>query len=125
VAAGTFKYGKAKVTPGSTNGTRPIRVRFRLTNTGERSGAEVAQVYLSPPSSTGEPVRKLVGFAKVQLDPRRSRKVTVTIDPADVTHPLSYWNTSTNGWATAPGTYTVSVGSSSRDLPQTDTFKVR
>ena len=81
----TFRYGVANATPASSNGTRPISIRFRLTNTGRRSGAEVAQVYLSSPRS-GEPVRKLVGFAKVELDPGESRNVTVTIDPDDVTH---------------------------------------
>jgi beta-glucosidase len=120
----TFRYGRANATPASTNGTRPIRVRLRLTNTGQRPGAEVAQVYLSSPRSD-EPVRKLVGFAKVELRPGQSQNVTVTIDPADVTHPLSYWSPSANRWATARGTYTVSVGSSSRDLRQTDTFEVR
>jgi beta-glucosidase len=48
-----------------------------------------------------------------------------TIAAQLVTHPLSYWSASANRWATARGTYTVSVGSSSRDLPQTDTFRVR
>jgi beta-glucosidase len=115
---------RANATPASSNGTRPIRVRFRLTNTGRRSGAEVAQVYLTSPRS-GEPVRKLVGFAKVELDPGQSRNVTVTIDPDDVTHPLSYWSPSANRWATPRGTYTVFVGSSSRDLRQTDAFEVR
>ena len=121
----TFAYDKAKVTPGSTDGTKPIRVRFKLTNTGSRAGTETAQVYLGAPAGTGEPVKKLVGFTKVTLNPGETRNVEVTIDPNDVTHPLSYWNASSGTWATAPGTYKVYVGSSSRDLPQTDTFKVR
>jgi len=121
----TFDYGKVNVTPGSTDGTRPVKVRFRLTNTGSRAGAEVAQVYLSAPTSTGEPMRKLVGFEKVMLNPGETRTVVITIDHNDVTHPLSYWDTGAGDWKTAAGTYTVAVGSSSRDLPQQDSFRVR
>ena len=60
-------------------------------------------MYLSPPSGTGGPVRKLVGFAKVDLDAGESREVSVTIDPADVTHPLSYWSPSADRWLTPSG----------------------
>ena len=96
----------------------------RVTNTGSRTGTEIAQVYLSLPAGLGEPPKRLVGWAKVTLEPGRHENVMVRIDPASSAHPLSYWDTSTNNWTTAAGTYTVYVGSSSRDLPLSDTVKV-
>src|SRR6266702_6053922 len=61
----SFAYDQLQVEPETSDGTRPIRVNFTITNTGARAGAEIAQVYLGLPASTGEPPRRLVGWAKV------------------------------------------------------------
>jgi beta-glucosidase len=99
-------------------------VRFTLTNSGTRAGAEIAQVYLGFPSSTDEPPKRLVGWAKVELEPGESREVTVTIDPNSTSRPLSYWNVTRSGWEIASGEYTVYVGASSRNIPLTSTLRV-
>ncbi|MFE4054684.1 glycoside hydrolase family 3 C-terminal domain-containing protein, partial [Streptomyces sp. YIM B13518] len=53
-------------------------------NTGERSGADVVQLYLHDPvASVVQPVQRLVGYARVELEPGESRRVRVTV-PADV-----------------------------------------
>ncbi len=112
----SFAYAQLQVDPATTNGTGAIRVSFTVTNSGSRAGAEVAQVYLGLPASTGEPPRRLVGWAKVELEPGGTREVSVTLDPNATSRPLSYWNTNTNGWESARGDYQVYVGASSRDI---------
>ena len=104
-----------------------FQVSFDLTNTGTRAGAEVAQVYLRLPASTGEPPKRLVGWSKVLLQPRAQQHLNITVDAKDSSHALAYWDTTTNNWAIANGDYTVYVGNSSasRDLSIAGTFHVR
>jgi beta-glucosidase len=116
----TFSFSHLQTTPATTDGSRGIAVRFDLTNTGSRAGADVTQVYLGLPSSTGEPPKRLAGFQRVQLNPGETQHVTIPIDPQS----LTYWDTSTHAWATADGDYTVYLGDSSRDISLTDTVHV-
>jgi beta-glucosidase len=101
-------------------------VTYTITNIGSREGAESSQVYLTLPPAAGEPAKRLVGFHKVDLAPGASQQVTVTINSAASNHPLSYWvpvnNAPVAGWSqgvwqTAPGNYSVHVGTSSADTP--------
>jgi beta-glucosidase len=103
-----------------------FQVGFDLTNTGTRAGAEVAQVYLGLPASTGEPPKRLVGWSKVFLQPGARQHVSISVDAKDCSHPLAYWDTTTNHWVIANGDYTVYVGNSSasRDLSVARTFHV-
>ncbi len=112
----SFAYADLQVEPELTDGIRPIEVTFTLTNTGEYTGAEIAQVYLGLPASTDEPPKRLVGWAKVELKPGESKKVSVTLDPNAASHPQSYWSVATKGWEIASGDYLVYVGASSRDM---------
>jgi beta-glucosidase len=85
-----------------------------VTNTGKKAGTETPQVYLTLPSATGEPGSRLVGFSNVTLKAGESKKVSVTIDRSSADKPLSYWDSTAHAWATAPGTYGVTVGGSSQ-----------
>src|SRR6266487_1358766 len=119
-----FAYAQLQVEPETTDGTRNVQVSFTVTNTGSRAGAEIAQVYLGLPASIGEPPQRLVGWAKVELEPGESKEVSVTLDPNATSRPLSYWNVNTNGWEVAGGDYQVYVGASSRDIRLTGFFRV-
>jgi beta-glucosidase len=89
------------------------RVFFNVKNSGKVPGSEVAQLYLGFPSSAGEPPRQLKGFYKTKiLKPGETEKVRLSLRPRD----LSIWNSTTHSWSMVPGRFTVSVGSSSRDL---------
>jgi beta-glucosidase len=85
--------------------------RVRVTDIGTRAGVAVPQAYLTYPTSTGEPPAQMVAFSPVALTPHRSRTVTLDIPSATLQVYLSH------GWATVPGTYVLSVGPSSSDLP--------
>lgn len=84
-----------------------------VTNTGFVAGAEVMQVYLALPPALGEPPRRLVAWKKVFLQPGERQHLILTIDGADSSHPLSYWDTSSHGWQIAPGEHSVYIGTSS------------
>ncbi|GAA5021429.1 glycoside hydrolase family 3 C-terminal domain-containing protein [Kitasatospora paranensis] len=103
----TFSYSGLTVSAPDAAGN--VAVGFDVTDTGSRAGAEVAQVYVGQPAASGEPPKSLRGFQRVALDPGQTRHVSVTLDARS----FQYWST---GWTTAPGTATVSVGSSSRDI---------
>jgi beta-glucosidase len=106
-----------------------LRLRFdhgdvtasaRVTNTSRRSGSTVAQAYLSFPRSAGEPPRQLKGYEKVQLAPGHSAVVSFRLDRAD----LAYFDEGARRQLVADGRYTLSVGSSSRDLPESASFEL-
>lgn len=97
-------------------------ITFILTNTGERDGAEVAQMYVGlPDGQVFRPRKELKGFAKVFLKAGESRKVAIPFD--DKT--FRYWNVSTNGWETEGGEYQIMVGSSVSDIRLTAGWKVQ
>jgi beta-glucosidase len=109
----TFSFSNAAVVNNLTSGNPNFQVTFNLTNTGAVAGAEVAQVYLGFPASTGEPPKRLVGWQKVLLQPGAAQQVTIEVDANDSSHPLSYWDVNSNAWLIAPGVYTVYLGNSS------------
>lgn len=114
-----LSYTSFSVTsPSVTKNGSKYDVKATVKNTGNRTGSEVVQAYISLPagSDAAQPPKRLVGFTKVDLAAGSSKEVTLTIDPAASNHPLSYWNKSTNLWTTPAGTYTVHVGNSSRNL---------
>ena len=78
-----FAFSGLRVGPQSVDGVHDVRVSATVTNVGSRSGADVAQLYLGDPRSTGEPPRELVGFQRVRLDPGQSTRVQFTITPRD------------------------------------------
>ena len=94
-------------------------VTATVTNTGSRAGAEVAQLYVGDPASTGEPVHQLRGIQRVDLQPGQSQTVHFTV----TAHDLAHW-VDPSGWTTSPGTYQILVGDSSRNLPLTGSINV-
>ena len=104
----TFRY--ANITVGTPDNLGNVAVSFDLTNTGTRTGAEVAQVYVAQPAATGEPPKNLCGFVKVSLAPGQTQRVSVTIDARSFQH----WTAA--GWSTAGGSHRILIGASSRNI---------
>lgn len=107
----TFGYSGLTLTPVTSGTRRDVRVSFTVTNTGQRAGVAVPQVYVGYPAIAQEPPRQLRGFDRFALAPGAGRAVTLTLSQ----HAFEYW--ATGGWRTAAGSYQISVGSSSRSLP--------
>ena len=88
-----------------------LEVAVSVTNTGDRVGKQVVQVYLSRASSAiDRPVRWLVGFGTVQLEPAQTERVLIPIAPRAFEH----WQ---DGWQLEPGSFTVHVGTSVTATP--------
>jgi beta-glucosidase len=120
----SFTISKLEVTPKSYGWTHPIRVKFFVENTGTRSGAEVAQVYIGMPASLGEPPKRLVAFQKVFLKPGEKRHVQISINPQGNSHPLSYWDSKAQKWTIAAGKYQVYVGNSSNNIVASEEISI-
>ena len=112
----TYSYSSLKVTPGKSPS-----VSFTVTNTGNRAGAEIAEVYASLPPTASEPPKRLVGWSKVKLSAGESQEVTVDVDPKD----LSIFNVEQNAWQLIPGDYGFMVGGSSQKLPLKETVNLK
>ncbi|MET0726366.1 MAG: glycoside hydrolase family 3 C-terminal domain-containing protein [Leifsonia sp.] len=113
----TFAYGHASVDSDADG----LTVRVVVTNTGERDGAEVVQIYTElPGSAVVRAPRELKGFAKAFVPAGESREVEVRVRRED----LAYWDTRVDAWIVEGGDYVVSVGASSRDLRSQATIAV-
>jgi beta-glucosidase len=108
----TYSYSGLKVSA--------RQVSFEVKNTGERAGAEIAEVYATLPQAAGEPFKRLVAFKKIALAPGETKSVILDLNP----HYLSIFNEAKDGWELVAGEYTVQVGGSSRELPLRGTFRM-
>ena len=109
----TFAYSDISATKDS--------VTFTLTNTGDRDGAEVAQVYVSCKNGKiFRPKKELKGFAKVFLKAGESKTVTVALDDKA----FRYFNVKTDRWETETADYEISVAANVSDVKLTATVHV-
>ena len=108
----TFSYSKLTVSP-KTSATGDVECTLQVANTGKREGAEVVQLYLGDDlASVDRPVKELKAYRKVFLKPGESTTVKLSIKPDD----LKFYDVVTRDWKSEPGSFTVHVGSSSRDI---------
>jgi len=109
-----FGYSHLKLGHSSGNSDAPVTVSFDVTNTGRVAGAEAPQVYVSKPIRLADtPLKELGAFTKITLQPGETKTVTQTVDPRE----LSYWDSGAQAFTVQDGTYGISVGGSSSDLP--------
>ena len=106
----SFSYADAAA---QVDANGDVEVTVAVTNTGDRAGREVVQVYTSlGGSSVQRAPRELKAFASVALEPGETQVVTLTVRRKD----LAYWDIRADRWVVEGGEYTVDVAASSRDI---------
>ena len=96
-------------------------VTLTVTNTGDRAGAEIVQLYVAKPDAKiFRPAQELKGFAKVPLRPGESRTVVIPLDDKA----FRYWNTQTDRWEIEGGQYELRVGASCTDIRLTAAVEI-
>ena len=116
----TFKYSDLEITPAETGPGGKVHVGITITNSGNRAGADVVQLYINDPiSSVSTPVKELKGFKKVWLEPGQSAKVQFELGPKHlslVNHHLER--------VVEPGEFKVMIGHSSDEIVLRGTFNI-
>ena len=96
-------------------------VTLTVTNTGDRAGAEIVQLYVAKPDAKiFRPAQELKGFAKVPLRPGESRTVVIPLDDKA----FRYWNIQTDRWEIEGGQYELRVGASCADIRLTAAVEI-
>ena len=115
----SFDYSNLKVSRSRSG----IAVRVDITNSGSVEGKEAVQLYIAAPGAgTDRPAQELKAFAKTPLlQPGQKTTLTLTINPGD----LASYDENTHQWKNQPGTYTLLLGSSSRDIRVAETIEVQ
>ena len=117
----SFQYSNLTVTPGSGNLHEPVTVSLDVKNTGHRAGAEIVELYVGDQhASVPRPVKELKGFARVNLDPGQTRRVSITLDR----RAFAFYDTSRKNWVAEPGEFRILTGSSSDDIRLQGTFRL-
>jgi beta-glucosidase len=108
----TFAYENLRVSTPALRRGHVLSVRFDIVNTGERAGAESAQVYVRDEhASLPRPQKELKGFAKVFLQPGARASVTVELDD----RAFRFYD-SAQGWQVEPGAFEILIGASAQDI---------
>jgi len=111
----TFRYSHLRLSRSQMGSNGTVTASVDVTNTGQREGAEVAELYVHDPApKIDKPVRELKGFGKVDLLPGKTKTITMTLRPRD----FAYCDVPGKQWKADAGRYQIEVGGSSRDIRQ-------
>ena len=114
----TFEYGEAKCRKAG----KGFKVSIDVTNTGDREGKEIVQMYIEDVESSLErPVKELKGFSKISLAPGETKTVTFVIEP-DM---LKFYDPAQSGWVLEPGDFVAHVGAASDDIRSSVKFTAK
>lgn len=116
-----FKYSALKLSSREMDDEKELKVTFKVKNTGDVDGAEVAQVYVSDAESTVyKAPQELKGFEKIFLRAGEEKQVTITLDR----RAFAYYDVDLNDWNVEDGVYHIFVAASSRDVRLKGSVKV-
>lgn len=117
----TFEYSDIKLSADSIKDTDTLIVSFKVKNTGEVAGAEIAQVYVADKESTiFRPTKELKGYKKVFLNAGEEKEVSVELSK----RAFAFYNVNINDWCVESGDFDIMVCASSRDVKLTATVNV-
>ncbi|MDP9160312.1 MAG: glycoside hydrolase family 3 C-terminal domain-containing protein [Acidobacteriota bacterium] len=118
----TFGYSNLSVTPGSGNLNQLAKVSFDVMNTGDREGAEIVELYVGDShASIPRPVKELKGFAKVNLKPGETKRVTLPLNR----RAFSFYDVKKKDWNAELGDFPILVGGSSDNIQLRGNFTLR
>jgi len=114
---GQFKYSSLHTVIRGGN----VLVSSNITNTSNRRATEIVELYVGPPAGpVPRPVHELKGFDRVMIEPTHTEAIHLTLDP----HAFAYWDEGKHDWNVVPGTYTIALGASSRDIRLTSQVNI-
>jgi beta-glucosidase len=115
----TFGYDNLRLSASEIGPDDTLGVSIDVTNTGERAGQEIVQLYVRDvESSLHRPNKELKAFAKVQLEPGERKTVQLTLDRAS----MAYYDDRERAWVAEAGEFEVLVGASSQEIKARATF---
>jgi beta-glucosidase len=118
----TFTYANLTLDAASVAPDGSVSATVDVTNSGAVAGDEVVQLYVGcQGTAVPRAPRNLEGFTRVHLGPGETKSVSLTVRAKD----LAYYDVSASAWKVEAAKYTVSMGSSSRDLPVSAEFDVQ
>lgn len=118
----TFEYGALALDRSNARPGEVVTAQVQVTNTGSRAGAEVVQLYVGYEDSAVERAeRDLKSFLRVDLEPGETQTIDVPLEVDE----LAYYDEEAGEWKVEALSYTVHVGSSSRNLPLEATLTVQ
>jgi beta-glucosidase len=116
-----FEYSGLTLVSGTAPNGPIVTVEFQVANTGDRAGAEVAQLYVHQAKpSLPRPLKELKGFRKVMLNPGEKKAVSIALDRSA----FAYYDPARSGWVAEADDFTLQVGSSSRDTRLQGVFRL-
>lgn len=117
----TFEYSDLQVSADNIKDTDAVTVSFKVKNTGDVFGGEVAQLYVADKEATiFRPVKELRGFKKVFLNPGEEATVTLELSK----RAFAFYNVKLGDWMVESGEFDILVGASSRDIKLSKTITV-
>ena len=117
----TFEYSDLKVSADSIKDTDTLKVSFKIKNTGDRDGAEVAELYVAQENSTiFRPEKELKGFKKVFLKAGEEKEVEIELSK----RAFAFYDVDLGDWHVETDNYKILVGASSRDIRLEGSVKV-
>ncbi|MCD8043071.1 MAG: glycoside hydrolase family 3 C-terminal domain-containing protein [Tannerellaceae bacterium] len=117
----TFEYGKVAIDKKNMTSGETVTVTVPVKNTGNRTGAEVVQLYISDlKSSLPRPVKELKGFEKVELAPGEEKLVSFCITE----EALQFFDDKKHSWIAEPGDFEVIIGASATNIKGKTKFKL-
>jgi beta-glucosidase len=116
-----FTYDDLQLSATEISGDETLTLSVQITNSGEREGQEVVQLYVRDvTASVSRPEKELKGYAKIKLKPGETRRVSLGIDKKS----LAYWDESRQAWVAEAGRFEALVGSSSQGIRATVAFRL-
>ena len=116
----TFEYSNIKTDKETLTEGDTLQVSVDVTNTGDRFGKEIVQLYVADKTeAVRRPEKELKGFEKVALNPGETKTVTFTLDKRS----FAWYNTDIHDWYAASGAYEILIAASSREIRLTKTIQ--